>query len=86
MLSLALQTMLVFLTSTYLMIIKVAMTHGEGWTNFEETFGYGQFVAWCENNTNLKILLILKDTKKMFNWFCSVSDSPVHIEYQNPPV
>ena len=60
--------------------------YGEDWTNFEGTFGYGQPVDWCEDNQNLKILLIFKDTKMMFDRFFSVYDSPVHIEYQNPPV
>ena len=86
MLSPASQTLLVILTYTFLMMIKVARTYGEDWTNFEGTFGYGQPVDWCEDNQNLKILLIFKDTKMMFDRFFSVYDSPVHIEYQNPPV
>ena len=41
--------------------------YGEDWTNFEGTFGYGQPLAWCENNKNLKKLLIYKNTKMMFD-------------------
>ena len=49
----------------------------------EGILGRCQSVNKSKNNTNLKIQLIFKFIKKLFGCFCSVHDSPVHIECQN---
>ena len=59
---------------------------GGGKMLYEGLLGHCHPVTECEINTNLKILLIFKGTQKMFDCFCGMSYSPVHVEYQSPPV